>query len=165
MNAGANGAETCESLKRVLFVDADGSLHNIEKKSLHFSYRYSTFHEKKGAIAGAEFQLTRSETARPKQLKILSYRTKTQPYGEKSAGCVFRNPPSNSAGRLIEQCGLKGEQSGGAQVSKVHANFIINTGSSSSSDVLNLIDRITDRVKKETGIVLENEIRFIPYRE
>lgn len=163
MNAGANGAETCDVLKRVLFVDAEGSLCSFDREELLFSYRHSSFQNKKGAIAGAEFQLIRCEKARKKQLEIISYRTKTQPYGEKSAGCVFRNPEGHSAGYLIEQCGLKGVRSGGVKVSELHANFIVNTGQGSSSDVLALIDQIAERVKQQTGIVLEKEVRFIPY--
>lgn len=164
MNAGANGMETCDYLKSVDFITEEGDLRHYEKETLEFSYRYSQFQEMKGAIVAATFQLEQSDTSRTKQLEIINYRTKTQPYGEKSAGCIFRNPKSESAGALIEKCGLKGLSIGGARVSSHHANFIINTCKSSSEDVVELIKTIQKRVKKETGVELESEVQLVPYR-
>lgn len=98
MNAGANGSETCESLISVDFIRADGQLELLSRSQIEFKYRYSSFQNQSGAIVGATFQLTRSLSAREKQLEIIHYRKKTQPYGDKSAGCVFRNPSCQSAG-------------------------------------------------------------------
>lgn len=164
MNAGAGGYETKDCLTEVSFVDTQGNLHNLSKEELEFSYRYSSFHEKKGAIVSAKFRLKACEEARKKQLSIVEYRTKTQPYGEFSAGCVFKNPKNASAGALIEQAGLKGFCVGDAEVSAKHANFIVNRKEARAEDVLFLAKQIQERVKEQTGVELEMEVRCIPYQ-
>ncbi len=131
-------------------------------QELSFGYRFSSFQQREGAIVGATFRLTKSSQARQKQLQIIHYRKNTQPYNAKSAGCVFRNPSCGHAGALIEQSGLKEKTIGGAQVSSLHANFVINTGTASSNDVLNLIELIQLEVKAKTGVELESEVRCIP---
>lgn len=88
---------------------------------------------------------------------------RTQPYGEKSAGCIFRNPDAAKAGSLIEKSGLKGKRIGGAEVSTLHGNFIINRGGATTSDVLKLAAYIKEEIRKKTGHELEMEIRPIPY--
>jgi len=163
MNAGANGAETCNTLVSVDFVNAEGTLKTLEKAELVFSYRHSSFHEMKGAIVGATFALKPCTEARKRQFEIIDYRKKTQPYGDKSAGCIFRNPTGNHAGALIEKAGLKGFSVGGATVSPVHANFIVNQEGATASNVLELIRMIQQKIKEETGVELENEVRYIPY--
>lgn len=164
MNAGANGTETAEALVSVDFVDEKGVLNTFLKSELSFSYRSSSFHQMLGAIVGAKFQLKKASDARTKQLDIIRYRQQTQPYGEKSAGCVFRNPPEGSAGRMIEGCALKGLHVGGAVVSEKHANFIINRKEAKAKEVLELIEKVRERVKEETGVKLESEVRYVPYR-
>ncbi len=164
MNAGANGSETCQTLESVDYVDPDGFVHNYTKDQLHFAYRTSSFQKWPGAIASATFCLTPCSEARQKQIEIVKYRQKTQPYGDKSAGCIFRNPVCNFAGKLIEEAGLKGTKIGGAQVSEMHANFIVNAGGAKASDVLNLIEHIKENVHRFSGIELESEVRIIPYR-
>lgn len=164
MNAGANGFETCVKLTSVDYVDPDGTIHTLPKDQLSFAYRTSCFQKMPGAIAAGTFTLHPSPEARQKQLEIVQYRQKTQPYGDKSAGCVFRNPQCNFAGKLIEEAGLKGHQIGGAKVSDMHANFVVNTGEATSQDVLNLIAHIQHTVHRQTGIELESEVRIIPYR-
>jgi UDP-N-acetylmuramate dehydrogenase len=163
MNAGANGGETSTYLAQVTFVDDEGRLQLFEKKELEFRYRYSSFHHKKGAIVSAKFILPTSLEARKAQLDIIDYRKKTQPLQQPSVGCVFKNPINASAGRLIEQAGLKGLSVGGAEVSPVHANFIVNKGNARAQDVLQLASLVQEKIKKLTGIVLEMEIRCIPY--
>lgn len=163
MNAGANGSETCQTLTFVDFVDSEGELIRLPKEELSFGYRFSSFQQREGAIVGAVFRLVKSPEARQKQLDIIQYRKKTQPYDAKSAGCVFRNPSCAHAGALIDQSGLKGKQIGGAQISTLHANFIINTGNATSSDILNLIEHIRHEVKECTNFDLEHEVRCIPY--
>lgn len=163
MNAGANGHETCECLTSVDYINDQGDLETFKKEDLLFSYRTSSFQKMKGAIVGATFTLTPSAEARQKQIEIVNYRKKTQPYGEKSAGCVFRNPNCNFAGKLIEDSDLKGTAVGGAKVSTMHANFIVNAGNASSKEVLELIQIIQHQVKEKFGQELESEIRFIPY--
>lgn len=162
MNAGANGSEIKDTLYSVDFLNDDGELIILLRDDLLFSYRTSPFQTMKGAIIGATFKLKPSITARQKQLEIISYRKKTQPYSDMSAGCVFRNPDCGHAGRLIEESGLKGVKVGGAEVSTMHANFIVNKGEASSDDVLNLIDIVRKTVQEKTGVHLEAEIRIIP---
>lgn len=163
MNAGANGCETVVPLTHVSYVSESGALEVMPKGNLEFGYRSSIFQQKKGAIVAATFQLTPSEDARKKQLGIVEYRTRTQPYGDPSAGCVFRNPVGNFAGALIEQCGLKGLEVGGARVSPLHANFIVNAGNATARDVLALADLVKGTIKEKTGFELEMEIRFVNY--
>ncbi|MBI3236224.1 MAG: UDP-N-acetylmuramate dehydrogenase [Chlamydiales bacterium] len=164
MNAGANGSQTEDHLLEVSYLDEKGVLCTLSKQEIKFSYRYSSFHEKKGIIIAAKFVLVPSEQARKTQLSIVDYRMRTQPYQDKSAGCIFRNPTSFSAGALIQQAGLKGYRIGGAEVSTMHANFIVNKGSATAKDVLHLAEHIKNTVKEKTGQDLEMEIRYIPYK-
>ncbi len=163
MNAGANGKEASESLVSVDFIDHEGNLMTLSKADLQFGYRFSSFQEKKGAIVGAAFKLIEDKEARNKQFEIIEYRKKTQPYNAKSAGCVFRNPSCGHAGALIEKSGLKGEKIGGAEVSTLHANFLINAENATSHDIINLIEHVRTQVKEKTGIDLIHEVRVIPY--
>lgn len=163
MNAGANGKETCESLTSVDFVTPNSELLTLPKSDLHFAYRTSSFQTMKGAIVGATFTLQPSTEARQKQIEIVKYRQKTQPYSDKSAGCIFRNPANGFAGQLIEQTGLKGHKVGGAEVSSMHANFIVNKAQARAQDVLELIAAIQLQVSTNTGIHLESEVRYVPY--
>lgn len=163
MNAGANGRETSQSLVEVEYVSESGEHSTFKQEELRFSYRSSPFQSMKGAIVSATFQLEPSQVARKKQLEIISKRCETQPYGEKSAGCIFRNPTTISAGALIDQCGLKGMMVGGAKVSELHANFIINANDGTASDIVRLINLIREKVKEKTGILLECEVIQIPY--
>lgn len=165
MNAGANGTDTQHSLLSVDYVTPEGDLQTISKENLSFSYRFSSFQKLPGVIVGATFSLKPIAEARENQLDIIRYRTKTQPYGSKSAGCVFRNPLGNHAGALIDQHGLKGTTIGGAQVSTLHGNFLINSSSATCEDVLQLISSIQKKIKADTGIELETEIRYIPYNK
>ncbi|NGX55273.1 MAG: UDP-N-acetylenolpyruvoylglucosamine reductase [Chlamydiae bacterium] len=165
MNAGANGQETADVLVCVTFVNERGQREIFKRDELEFGYRSSSFQKRRGAIVQGEFKLTRSKEAKQAQKKIVDYRLKTQPYGESSAGCAFRNPHEEAAGRLIEACGLKGVVIGGAQVSPKHANFIINRGHATAADVLALIAEIKERVYLEKKIMLEEEIRFISYEQ
>jgi UDP-N-acetylmuramate dehydrogenase len=88
----------------------------------------------------------------------MRFRKETQPVGIKSAGCIFKNPPGDSAGRLIDRAGLKGFSVGGARVSEVHANFIVHDGGARTKDVLALIDVVRERVFRETSVLLETEV-------
>jgi UDP-N-acetylmuramate dehydrogenase len=163
MNAGANGNETAAHLISVDFIDENGNKQNYKKKDLSFSYRTSPFQTMKGAVVGATFVLLPCSNARKKQLEIVDYRKKTQPYGQMSAGCVFRNPNCNHAGALIDICGLKGTSFGDAKVSELHGNFLINSGQATSRDMLMLIDYVKSQIKEKHGIELETEIRYVPF--
>jgi UDP-N-acetylmuramate dehydrogenase len=163
MNAGASGGETFQTLAEVSFVNEQGALVIFPREQLSWSYRFSSFQKMKGVIAAARFHLQPSPEARKKQLGIVDYRTKTQPYGAMSAGCLFRNPSQKAAGALIEECGLKGFTLGGAQVSHLHGNFIINTGTATAQDILSLARLVQQQVKEKAGIDLEMEVRLIDF--
>lgn len=166
MNAGAGGSETCDVLKAVRYVNEDGHIVEQKREELTFSYRHSPFHKNKGIIVSGIFELKKCEEARKKQVAITKYRIATQPYGQPSAGCVFRNPSQeNQAGALIEKCGLKGMRVGDAEVSTLHANFIVNRGEATASDVIELAQLIKKTVREQTGIELELEMRPIPYQK
>ena len=164
MNAGAQGKETCSHLVSVEFIDADGNAHHLKKEDLEFGYRFSSFQKMQGAIISARFQLAKSKTAKKEQRELLDYRIKTQPYHEKSAGCVFRNPVNGSAGALIDKSGLKGISIGDAEVSFMHANFLINKGNATSDDFKKLMDEVRNKVREVHGVDLEVEIRLVPYK-
>lgn len=163
MNAGANGGEAFQTITEVTYVNERGEVEVQPKDKLKWGYRYSSFQDQKGVIAAARFQLTPSGEARQKQLKIIDYRTKTQPYSDQSAGCVFRNATNSPAGALIEESGLKGFSIGGAQVSPMHANFIVNKENATAQDVMALAAHVQRTVKEKTGVELEMEVRVIPY--
>lgn len=163
MNAGANKQDTSSVLFDVGFVDEEGVYKTYSKEEMSFSYRKSSFQLLKGCIVSATFCLKKSEGARERQLEIIGYRTKTQPYGDKSAGCFFVNPKEKSAGAIIDALGLKGKKIGGASVSKLHGNFIINEGEATAENVLELACFIREEVFKNTGEKLEMEVITIPY--
>lgn len=162
MNAGANGSDTSERLVYVDFLHESGEVKRLLKRNLLFSYRHSPFQSMPGIILEAGFQLEPCPVASQKQHEILHYRTSTQPYGEKSAGCIFRNPDIISAGALIDKLGLKGMSVGDAEISTQHANFIVNKGNAKAQDVLELIRLIQERVHATHDIELMQEVCFIP---
>jgi len=162
MNAGANGKETQETLSRVEYLDFEEGRKIYLKENLVFTYRKSPFQSMRGAILSAHFSLESESGARQRQLEIIGYRMKTQPLKDKSAGCVFRNPsPGISAGALIDRCGLKGLAVGGAEVSEVHANFLVNRGGAKAKDVLELIRIVQNEVYEKTQTLLEPEVRIV----
>lgn len=161
MNAGANKRETCDSLRSVSYLHENGELEEFRKEDLRFGYRFSPFQKMAGVIVSALFELEPLMEAREKQLAIIDYRKKTQPLMKKSAGCIFRNPPGDmSAGALIDQCALKGLSVGGAKVSDLHANFIVNENRATFDDVSLLIEKIRAKVFEQTGVHLEVEIKI-----
>lgn len=161
MNAGSNGSETKDFLESCSYLFQDGTLKNFDAKELQFSYRHSPFQEMKGALVSATFKLIKSEEARKKQIELIHYRKNTQPLKDCSAGCVFRNPANAKAGALIEASGLKGAKIGGAEVSLIHANFIVNKGHATSKDIKALIEHVSLTVKEKTGHILKKEVCFI----
>lgn len=163
MNAGANGQETRDTLKRVVYLHRNGQIQEYQKEEIDFHYRYSSFQRMQGYILQAVFVLEENPDSRKNQIRLLKKRIDTQPYQEMNAGCVFRNPENGSAGQHIDECGLKGLQVGGARVSTLHANFIVNTGDATSKDVLALIEKIQEKVRQKTQTDLELEVRYIPY--
>lgn len=162
MNAGAMGGWIFDLVVSLRLMDAQGHVHTLTAAEAGADYRHCA--ALKGAIAlDAVLRATGPETQSAIQAKMEAYRVKrqaTQPR-EPSAGCMFRNPEGDSAGRLVDSCGLKGESIGDAEVSRVHANFIINRGSASATDVLTLVRRVRARVRARTGVDLQPEVRLL----
>ena len=165
MNAGANGGQTFDPLQEVLFFDGQKMEQKLfTKEDLTFAYRTSLFQQLSGCILSARFALKSNPEARKFQLSIVDYRLKTQPYKDKSVGCIFKNPSEKvSAGALIDRCSFKGSFVGKAAVSPMHANFIINRGGALASEVEELIALVQNRVFEQTGVHLETEVRKVAY--
>lgn len=159
MNAGAYLEDTSTSLEKVTFLDENYNLVTKTKKDLDFSYRHSIFMEKDWIILKAYFILTKGNT---KELADLikdrkERRISSQPLEYSSAGSVFRNPEGMYAGKLIEECGLKGLNHNGAEISTKHANFIINKENATSSDIAYLMELCQKEVNKKYNIKLHRE--------
>lgn len=163
MNAGAYGGEISGVIHDCTFINTDGELSTIGRDDMQLGYRTSLFRSAGGIITSARFSLPFGDRnqIRLEMDELLSRRRDKQPLEYPSAGSTFKRPPDNYAGTLIEQCGLKGLQIGGAAVSEKHAGFIINKGGCTASDVRRLIEEIQNRVFMETSIKLESEIIFI----
>jgi UDP-N-acetylmuramate dehydrogenase len=164
MNAGASGRETAEVLEEVEFIHPDGSITIYPRSALSYSYRTSPFQHQAGAIVSAIFKLEACANASKYQRSLLLKRTTAHPYHQPSAGCIFRNPADNSAGALIDACGLKGYRLGDAAVSTQHANFIVNLGAARAEDVLRLMQIIRETIASKYGIALHSEVRYIPFQ-
>jgi UDP-N-acetylmuramate dehydrogenase len=164
-NAGAFGGEVKDRLLRAEVVDPAGTRQVMTAAECAFAYRDSAFKRSRDRwlITSATFATTGEPPAavRARLLEVQKHRRATQPVEQRSLGSTFKNPPGDSAGRLIDACGLKGLRIGGAQVSPKHANFIVNLGGASADDVLALMAEMRDRVQERFGIELEPEIRVI----
>jgi UDP-N-acetylmuramate dehydrogenase len=144
MNAGGRHGEIADSIRYVDVMDPDGGIHRLRKREVGFRYRGTELGD--SIVVAAGFELRPDPEVRGRYETILGDKKRTQPLGSHNAGCMFKNPPGGQAGRLIDEWGLKGERVGGAHVSKKHANFIINEGGATASDVLRLVDVIRSRV-------------------
>ncbi len=162
MNAGAFGEDFGSRVREIQMITPQGDLVVKDRTQLLFLYRRLEI-EKGAVIVRAGLQLHREskDTVTGRIADCLKRRRSNQPLEYPSAGSVFRNPPNDYAGRLIENAGLKGKRIGGAMISEKHANFIVNIGGAKARDVLDLIDLAREAVKKETGIELEPEIKIV----
>jgi len=161
MNAGAMGAQTFENVTRIRYLDAEGNPQVKNRDELEVFYRRFPLLEKNFAIS-ATFRGQRAERAEidSRLRESQEKRRATQPVA-KSAGCIFKNPPSIPAGKLVDELGLKNSRVGNARVSKVHGNFIVNDGDATSAEILQLIDNIKSVARKERGIELETEVEIV----
>jgi UDP-N-acetylmuramate dehydrogenase len=166
MNAGAHGSDVSRIIQSADIVWEDGSEGTLGPEEMRFSYRHSLLQDQRGIVTRAAFRLAhgdRKEIA----AALASYkdrRRRTQPLQMKCAGSVFRNPPNDHAARLIEAAGLKGRREGGAEVSVLHANFIVNQGGATAEDVLTLMGRIQRTVEEKFGIALIPEVLLMGER-
>jgi UDP-N-acetylmuramate--L-alanine ligase/UDP-N-acetylenolpyruvoylglucosamine reductase len=161
MNAGAMGAQTFENVISVRYLDSEGNAHTKTPSELEIHYRHVPLLERNYAVS-AVFKGTPSvaeEIARRLEESQEKRRT-TQP-AAKSAGCIFKNPVSCPAGKLVDELGLKNTNVGNARVSEVHGNFIVNDGGASASDVLQLIAKIQETARSKRGIELETEVQIV----
>ncbi|MGE3954170.1 MAG: UDP-N-acetylmuramate dehydrogenase [Parachlamydiales bacterium] len=161
MNAGAAGQETADTLELVEVLTSGGESRHYRREELVFSYRTSPFQNRDEAIVSATFCLREEGGARERQREYLIRRQKSQPLTECSAGCFFRNPEGTSAGALIDRCGLKGLSEGPIAISDLHANFLVNRGGGTAAQVRSLSARIKGEVKRQTGVDLHEEVRYI----
>ncbi len=163
MNAGAYDGEMKDTVISVDYMDIEGNIKRCRGEELDFGYRHSFFTDTGNIILGASFRLEpRSQEMINNRMQELMERRKTkQPINHPSAGSVFKRPEGYYAAALIEECGLKGYEVGGAQVSPKHAGFIVNDKGATAQDVLDLIDHIKKVVKEKKNVELCCEVRFI----
>lgn len=160
MNAGAWGNDIGSLVESVRVMDYSGRIKTLRGKQLKFGYRKSNL--AKFIILSARLRLKKigRQSIRKNILRNLALRRNSQDSGFPNAGCIFKNPQGESAGRLIDLCGLKGRRAGGAVISEKHANFILNRNNASAKDVMSLMKLARLRVMKKFGIDLEPEIKI-----
>jgi UDP-N-acetylmuramate dehydrogenase len=164
MNAGAFGTEIGMLTEEFEMLTADGTLQTIKGRDAGFTYRKTLAAEGSVILGGVFLFKQEDRTAiETRRSEILKRRAEKQPLSFPSCGSVFKRPEGHFAGELIERCCLKGRRIGGAMVSEKHANFIVNTGSATGSDVKNLIEEVKLIVLKETGVQLEEEVKYLGF--
>ena len=167
MNAGAQGGCTADWLEAVRVVPIQGGeSFELKRDQLEFDYRHSLLQQENLLVLSARYRLDPGHN--PQELRRetnsnLSHRTSTQPYTLPSCGSVFRNPEPLKAGRLIQDLGLKGERVGGAEVSTVHANFIVNTGNATAANIHQLIELVQNRVEQRHAVRLHPEVKRLGF--
>ncbi|MGG0178961.1 UDP-N-acetylmuramate dehydrogenase [Gottfriedia acidiceleris] len=164
MNAGAHQSDFSKITSRAHILFPDGTMEWLSNEELDFSYRTSVLqHKRKGFVLEAELQLQEGskEASTALMQKNKDYRRETQPWNYPCAGSIFRNPLPQYAGNLIERADLKGYQIGGAKVSEMHGNFIVNAGNATSKDVLDLIAFIKKTILEKFNVQLETEVEIV----
>ena len=159
-----NAQDIGRFVQQVRILSFDGSLRDIPRDQLQFSYRYAALAP--GIITEVVLRFPKVPAAEAYESirQTLQRRNATQEVGLPSAGCAFKNPPGIAAGRLIDQAGLKGTRIGDAQISLRHANFIVNLGYATCDNVLSLMEHVQRKVDREFGVVLEPEVRLVGER-
>ena len=161
MNAGTKLGEMKDAVKAIRMVNSKGQIVDLEAGQIPFEYRRARL--PRGIVVGVWLQLkqgVRSEIEKVVK-DYLHYRRDTQPLAMPSAGCVFKNPPNDSAGRLIETVGLKGARVGDAEVSTKHANFMVNRGQARAADVIALIGKVRSAIRRRAGVRLDLELKIV----
>jgi UDP-N-acetylmuramate dehydrogenase len=162
MNAGANGGETKDVLIEATGIGRDGTKHIFDNAGMKFVYRNSGV-DLSIIFTSARFRgvIASPETIRARMDEVQNHRETAQPIREKTGGSTFKNPPGHSAWKLIDAAGCRGLRVGGAQVSEMHCNFLINTGSATGHEIETLGETVRARVKEHSGIELQWEIKRI----
>lgn len=163
MNAGAYGGETRLVADRATVLLPDGTIKELSNEELDFGYRHSSIQENHGVVLDATFKLTPGDhdQIKAKMDELNARRAAKQPLDLPSCGSVFKRPTGYYAGKLIHDAGLQGYTSGGAQVSKKHAGFIVNIDHGTANDYVNVIHHVQATVKEKFGVCLETEVRII----
>ncbi len=160
MNGGAYGTEIFDCIVEVEVVDDENKLRSIKKEDLFFTYRKTEIKEKKWIVVSTTFKFDRGfDSEKVEELK--EKRSGNHPLDLPNLGSTFKNPEGHYSARLIIDCGMQGKKVGGAQVSMVHPNFIVNHGDAKASDIKELISKVKKEVKENSGIELEEEIIVI----
>ena len=162
MNAGAWGSELKDIIESVDLLNGEGNIKSCKRQALQFQYRDLALPE--GAcVAGGVFMLTRGnrDAVEGRIREILRTRSGKHPLQYRNAGSIFKNPKGMPAGKIIDEAGLKGVRIGGAQVSEMHGNFIVNLGSATARDIIGLIEHVQQKVLETKGIALEPEVKII----
>jgi len=162
MNAGANGGETKDILIEAVALDREGNRHRFDNADMKFTYRANGL-DPSLIFTSARFRglPAAPEAIRRRMAEVQSHRETAQPIREKTGGSTFKNPPGHSAWRLVDAAGCRGLKVGGAQVSEMHCNFLINTGDATAHDIEQLGETVRARVKSASGIELQWEIKRI----
>lgn len=165
MNAGAYGGEIKDCICRAKVLTSEGSIQVLEKEELELGYRTSIIQKKQYIVLEGEFVFQKGEliAIQEKMRELSQRRREKQPLEYPSAGSTFKRPEGHFAGKLIEDAGLRGYRVGDAQVSEKHCGFVINRGGATAAEVAQVISDVQDKVKEQTGIVLEPEVRMIGF--
>ena len=161
MNAGSFGMETWDLVKEVEVINEKGDISFLEKESFDIAYRTVTFPFRLWFLSCSMFLSSDEQTTKDNLIELRNQRIRTQPLSEDTCGSVFKNPPGNFAGALIEGSGLKGFKIGSASISEQHANFIVNEGGATARDIENLIKHTRQAVREKFDIDLQPEVRII----
>ncbi|MGE5855579.1 MAG: UDP-N-acetylmuramate dehydrogenase [Syntrophaceae bacterium] len=162
MNAGAYGSELKDVIESVDLLNGEGNIKSCKRQALQFQYRDLALPE--GAcVAGGVFVLARGnrDAVEGRIREILRTRSGKHPLQYRNAGSIFKNPKGMPAGKIIDEAGLKGARIGGAQVSEMHGNFIVNLGSATAKDIIGLIEHVQQKALETKGIALEPEVKII----
>ena len=164
MNAGAWGSSFGDVVTNVTVMNAAAEIIKLTHAEANFEYRHSGL-DTYFCVIGATLKLEPGDvdTITERMQTFYKQKVETQPFAEENAGCMFKNPPGDSAGRLIDISGLKGYRIGGAEVSTVHGNFILNIDNATAADVLNLVAYIQQQVREKTGISLQTEVKRLGF--
>jgi UDP-N-acetylmuramate dehydrogenase len=162
MNAGTDAGNTWDIVEGVTLLLPDGRLVDLARHAVSVGYRHADL-PPQSVVLEAVLRLIKGKAneVRPAVRQIYRNRVHSQPLSQPNAGSIFKNPPGEKAGRLIDRLGLKGYRVGDAQISPKHANFIVNLGHASSDDVITVIEEVKARVHRQTNILLEEEVRVV----
>lgn len=165
MNAGGSWGELWDVVERVRVIDERGQFRDLAREDCSPTYRHGNLGEQVVVAAVLALEPSHKKVVEEEVRRYLKHKREVQPVTEASAGCVFKNPDRElsdglGAGQLVDVCGLKGRTLGGAQVSELHGNFIVNRGGATAADVMALIEQVQAEVFEQRGVTLEREVKF-----